>query len=142
MSLSSSSHLPPTLCVVRGYDEVLPQCMQGVDVNAATQGGDTPLHWAVTDGHTLCALQLLQRGARVGAENGRGESVVKLSRGKGAELERLVAEADEVERKAKAEAVEQRPAEVASFQLPSTAVDAAPPPGKKAKMTIKLKPKK
>ena len=128
---------------ISGYSELLPRCLQGVDPNSATQGGDTALHWAVMDGHTDCALQLLQRGARVSAKNERGESVVELSRGKGAELERRVHEAEEEERKRRMADADQQSAEVASFTLPTALPDASSTPAaKKPKMTIKLKPKK
>ena len=126
--------------MLSGYDDLLPLCLVGVEPNIATQGGDTALHWAVVDGHTLCALLLLQRGARVLTENGRGESVVRLSRGKDAELERLISDAEQEELKRRAEEVAKQATEVAFSLAPSQSAASAPPP-KRAKMTIKLKQK-
>ena len=135
--------LPVSCASASGYSELLPRCLEGVDPNSATLGGDTALHWAVIDGRTDCALQLLQSGARATAKNERGESVAQLGRGKGAELERRLHEAEEEERKRRAEEAEQPSALVASFTLPTQMPDAAAAPAaKKPKMTIKLKPKK
>ena len=38
-------------------------------VNARDHGGDTPLHWAVCNGHVACSRALLLHGASVGAMN-------------------------------------------------------------------------
>ena len=46
----------------------------GVYVDAKDRNGNTPLHWASGNGHADVVKLLIDRGAKVGVRNGRGET--------------------------------------------------------------------
>ena len=46
----------------------------GVDVNARDNRGNTPLHWAVSDGHDIAAKILIEAGADVNVKSKDGST--------------------------------------------------------------------
>ena len=127
-----------------GYDDLLPLCLRGVDVNSATQGGDTSLHWAVSERQTAVVRLLLQQpNADVMAANQRGDTAASLAKAAGGEIAQLVLEREEQQRR---QQQQQRQSEsdgaMSSFAVSSAAAAADSGGAPKKKMTIKLKPKK
>ena len=133
------------LDVCSGYDDLLPLCLSGggVDVNSATQGGDTPLHWAVSERHVAVVRLLLLHNADVTIANQRGDTAASLAKSAGGDIELLVAERAEQQRSEQQQRQRQSEAGVpmSTFAVSSAAAaDSGGAP--KKKMTIKLKPKK
>ena len=57
-------------CQVKGRPEVVEALLDaGADADAATLKGNTPLLFAANAGNCECARMLIQRGARVNAQN-------------------------------------------------------------------------
>ena len=135
-----------SLCACRalrsGYSDLVPQCVQGVDVNGVTQGGDTALHWAVSERHVAVVRLLLQHSADVLIANQRGDTAASLARAAGGELERLVGEREEAQRRQQQEQRQSEASQPMSTFAVATTAAADSSAGPKKKMTIKLKPKK
>ena len=133
-----------SVCILcSGYSDLLPSCLVGVDVNSCTQGGDTSLHWAVSERHVAVVRLLLQHDADVRVVNQRGDTAASLARTAGGEMERIVTEREELQKKQQQQQQRQSEGDAAmsTFAVSSATVadrSAAP----KKKMTIKLKPKK
>ena len=115
-----------------------------MDVNSATQGGDTPLHWAVIERHTaVVRLLLQQQNVDVLIVNQRGDTAASLAKSVGSEIGRLVAEREEQQRQQQQQRQSESGAVMSTFAVSSTAAAAESSGGApKKKMTIKLKPKK
>ena len=128
-----------------GYDDLLPQCLGGVDVNSATQGGDTPLHWAVSERNLAVVRLLLDHNANVMAVNQRGDTPASLSRAVGGDMDRLLADRAEEQQKRQQQQQQQHSeanVPMSTFAVSSASADSGAAGVPKKKMTIKLKPKK
>ena len=57
-----------------GIDEVLELIERGADIEARSQWGKTPLHYACSYGRTELVLKLIEKGADVGARSNVGRT--------------------------------------------------------------------
>ena len=111
-------------------------------MNSATQGGDTPLHWAVTERQTAVVRLLLQHNADVTVANQRGDTAASLSKGAGGEIGQLVEAREAQQRQQQQQRQVESSTYTPAFAVTSAAAERGGGGAPKKKMTIKLKPKK
>jgi len=105
VNTTDEKHKRPILSIAIGQQhvEIAKYLMSysDIDVNAADNKGDTPLHWAAERQNEDLCLALIALGAKIGAENNDGKKPVDIA--KGALKNRLMRETQEAEEKSNAQ---------------------------------------